>query len=325
VAKAGDLFKDIPGLPTNPLLFVFKDRTDEMVAGYEKADEAQRASIDKITDFLGSQGIQILSKVLSDSDDRGARKNAMDALTKKGDLVRDWIFKVLEDPRQKWFLIRNALMLLGYVGKNEKDLEHARTLLHHEHPRVRDEALNVVLSLRPDNVEEIVLNALGDADDKVRWRAMNGLAELSPVSADSIQKLLRLIGVEAPEDKEAAVAHYRKTSQLIRALGGIKDIPNREEAEDAILEIARQSSEQKKGLLKRIKKSSGPDQSAILSAAITTLGNIGGPNSEAFLNKLAGSKSPQAEPARKAANNIKLRSEEQLASEAAAGNPATPA
>lgn len=311
-AKTGELFKDTPGLPANPLISVYKDRTDEMVSGYEKADESQRASIDSITDHLGSQGIQILSKVLSDSDDRSARKNAMDALTRKGDLVRDWIFKVLKDPKQKWFLIRNALMLLGHVGKNEKDLEHVRKLLQHKHPRVRDEALNVVLALKADNVEEIVLNALGDADDKVRWRAMNGLAELSPVSADSIKKLLELIAAEVPEDKEEALAHYRKTSQLIRALGGINDMPNREEAEDAILKIARQSSEQKKGLLKRIKKSSGPDQSAILSAAIATLGNIGGAKSEAFLQKLAGSKSPQTEPAQKAANAIRLRNVEQL-------------
>jgi len=211
--------------------------------------------VDTITDFLGTQGIQILSTVLSDSEDRGARKNAMDALTKKGDLVRDWIFKVLDDPEQKWFLIRNALMLLGHVGKNEKDIEHARKLLHNEHSMVRDEALNVV-------------------------------------------------------------AHYRKTAQLIRALGGINDIPNREEAEDAILEMARQSSEQKKGLIKRIKESSGPDQFAVLSAAISALGNIGTAKSEAFLEELAGSKSPQAEPAQKAANHIKLRNIEQLSSDA---------
>ena len=325
VTKNSGLFKNVPGLPTNPLAFVFKERTDEMVTGYENADESQRSLIDNITDFLGNQGIQILSKVLSDSDDRSARKHAMEALTRKGDLVRVWIFKVLKDPKQKWFLIRNALMLLGYVGKNEKDIAHARKLLQHEHARVRDEALNVVLTLKADNVEEIVLTALGDADDKVRWRAMNGLAELSPVSADSIKKLLSLIAVDTPEDKEEAVAHSRKTAQLIRALGGINDIPNREEAEDAILEIARQSSEQKKGLLERIKKSSGPHQSAVLSAAITTLGNIGGPKSEEFLEKLAGSKSPQVEPAQKAADTIKLRNIEQPSADDAANNPATPA
>ena len=85
-----------------------------------------------------------------------------------------------------------------------------------------------------------------------------------------------------------------------------------EEAEDAILEIARQSSEQKKGLLKRIKKSSGPDLTAVLSESITALGNIGGPKSEAFLEELAAGKSAQAEPAQKAANNIKLRNVQQL-------------
>ncbi|MEE4264355.1 MAG: HEAT repeat domain-containing protein [Desulfobacteraceae bacterium] len=311
-ANTSDLFKKTPGLPTNPISFVFKDRTEEMVSGYEKADDSQRALVDKITDFLGTQGIEILSKVLSDSEDRGARKSAMDALTQKGGLVRDWIFKVLDDPKQKWFLIRNALMLLGYVGNNEEDIEHARKFLQHAQPRVRDEALNVVISLKAGDVEDVVIKALGDEDDKVRWRAANGLAELSPVSEGSIKKLLDMITVEAPEDKEEAAAHYRKTAQLIRALGGIKDMPNREAAEDIILELALQSSDQKKGFLKRIKKTTGPDLSTILSAAITTLGHIGGPKAEAFLEQLAASKSPQAEPAQKAANSIKLRNVEQL-------------
>ena len=321
-AKSSDLFKNTPGLPTNPLLFVFKDLTKEMVTGYETADESQRALADEITDFLDTQGIEILSKVLSDSEDRGARKSAMDALTKKGDLVRDWVFKVLDDPKQKWFLMRNALMLHRYVGKNEKDIEHARKRLHHEHPRVRVEALNVVISLKADDVEDVVITAMNDADDKVRWRATNGLAELSPVSEGSIKKLLGLITAEAPEDKEEAVTHYRKTAQLIRALGGINDIPNREEVEDIILELALQSSDQKKGFLKRIKKTTGPDLSTILSAAITTLGHIGGPKSEAFLEQLIASKSPQAEPAQKAANSIKLRNVEQLSNTPTAETPA---
>jgi len=311
-AKTSDLFNNTPGLPTNPLLFVFKNRTEEMVIGYEKADESQRALADNITDFLGTQGIEILSKVLADSEDRGARKSAMDALTQKGDMARDWIFAVLDDPNQKWFLIRNALMLLGYVGHNEKDIEHAHKFLQHAQPKVRDEALNVVISLKANDVEDVVITALGDADDKVRWRATNGLADLSTVSENSIKRLLDMITVEAPGDQEDAADHYRKTAQLIRALGGINDIPNREAAEDTILEIARQSSDQKKGLLKRIKKTSGPDLSAVLSATITTLGNIGGSKSEAFLEELAASKSPQAEPAQKAANNIRLRNVERL-------------
>jgi len=323
VTKTSNLFKDTPGLPANPLQVVFKDLNEEMVAGYEAADESQRILVDQITDFLGPQGIQILSKILSDSEDRGARKNAMDALTQKGDLVRDWIFKVLDDPEQKWFLKRNALMLLGYVGKNEKDIERARKLLHHAHPRVRDEALNVVIKLKAADVEDLVITALGDDDDKVRWRASNGLADLSPVSEGSIHKLLGLISAEAPEDPQEAVTHYRKTAQLIRSLGGITDMPNREVAEDTILDLARQSTDQKKGFLKRIKKTSEPDLSSVLSAAISTLGNIGGPKSEAFLEKLARSKSSQAESAQKAANHIRLRTVAKL-SDTPAGAEAPP-
>jgi hypothetical protein len=135
--------------------------------------------------------------------------------------------------------------------------------------------------------------------------------------------LLGLISAEAPEDPQEAVTHYRKTAQLIRSLGGITDMPNREVAEDTILDIARQSTDQKKGFLKRIKKTSEPDLSSVLSAAISTLGNIGGPKSEAFLEKLARSKSSQAESAQKAANHIRLRTVAKL-SDTPAGAEAPP-
>ena len=206
------------------------------------------------TGLLGVQGIEILSRVLSGSEDRGARKEAMAALIRKGGLARDWIFKVLDDPKQKWFLKRNALMLLGKIGKYKQDIQYARRLLHHEHPKVRAEALNAVISLQAADADVAVIAALADADEKVRWRAMNGLADLSAVSEASIKKLLDLIAVEPPEVKEAADNFYRQTAQLIRAIGGFSDIPNREHVEDVILEIARTSSKPKKGLLKRITK-----------------------------------------------------------------------
>jgi len=182
-----------------------------------------------------------------------------------------------------------------------------------------------VIALKDSGSEDLIIAALNDPDDKVRWRAMNGLSELSPISEASIKKLLGMITVAPPEDKEEAVKHSRKIVQLIRALGGINAIPNREEAEDIILDIARKSSEQKKGLLQRLKKTADPDQSTMLAAAINTLGNIGTAKSEAFLEDLARSKSPQAETAQKAANTIKLRNIEQLSDAAAGAQTAAPA
>ena len=65
--------------------------------------------------------------------------------------------------------------------------------------------------------------------------------------------------------------------------------------------------DEKKGILKRLKKSTSPHQTAILSATIATLGKIGSTNSEAFLKKLAGAKTAQAEAARKAIESIQQR------------------
>jgi hypothetical protein len=87
----------------------------------------------------------------------------------------------------------------------------------------------------------------------------------------------------------------------------LKGLRNLAEVEDTLLEIVQKASEQKKGILRRLKKTSGPDQTTILSAAITTLGKIGTPKSEAFLTKLAGSNIPHAATAQEAVDNISLR------------------
>jgi len=59
----------------------------------------------------------------------------------------------------------------------------------------------------------------------------------------------------------------------------------------------------------------------VLSSAVNTLGNIGTAKSESFPEKLTDGKSPLAESAQKAANNVMLRLIEQL-SNAPADHPA---
>jgi HEAT repeat protein len=231
----------------------------------------------------------------------------MSFLIKKGDLVRNWILTVLDAPGQKWYLKRTALMLLKYVGKKEEEIDRARKLVVHDHPRVRDEALNVLITLQAMGAEELIIAALNDTDDNVRRRAMSCLTRLSPISEGVIKRLLTKISAATKPNKKEAVRHYRKIIHLIRALGAASDIAQHAEAENTILSLVRKLSYHHKGMFRRLKKSIDPDQSDVLSAAITTLGKIGTEKSESFLEKLAGSKSPQAEPAQAAANHIKLR------------------
>ena len=311
--KQNALFSGDSGLPSKPHKYMFKGLTTELYEAYVKADESQRPVIGLIAGKLGSQGIEVLSRVLSDCDDRAARKEATDLLIIKGEMARRWVLKVLDDANQPWYLQRNALMILRYVGNQKQDVERARKLMSHSHPRLRDEALNTILEMKADDTEQIVIEALNDADDKVRWRATSALTELSPLADDSVVKILAIIRTEPPEEKEESAKHVRKVSQLINCLGALKGFHNPAAVEETILDTAQKASEQKKGFLQRLKKSAENSQSSILSAAIATLGKIGTPRSEAFLSKLAGSKTSQAESAQKAVESIKLRYAKQAA------------
>jgi len=317
--KENEAFSKESSLSPNPQHFIYKDLTDNLVTAYEKVDESEQKIVAEIAGLLGSQGIEILSKVLSDNTNRQVRKSATDALIRQGEMARQWVLKMLGNSEQPWYLLQNALMILRYVGKGQKGIDRARNYVSHAHPRVRDEALHTLLSLKASDSEQLVLNALNDPDDKVQWRATTALGKLASLSEASVARIIQMIQVEIPEEDEAAATHARKVCNIIRSLGTVVTIKNILAIETAILSIARASNGQKKGLLQRLKKSSSTHQNAILSAAIATLGKIGTPQSVVFLEKLAGSKTVQAEAARKAAQSIQLRYAKQQAANVPAG------
>jgi HEAT repeat protein len=294
-------------LSLSPQKFIYKNLTKALITAYENPQESERNVIDEILGLLGAQGIEILGKVLGECDDRQARKSATDALIKQGGMARQWVLRALENPEQPWFLLRNALLILRFVGNGQKGIDRARSYATHDHPRVRDEALNTLLALSTSDAEQVVINALDDPDDKVLWRATNALVELAPLSEPSIARLIEMIKHEIPEEKQAAATHSLKVSNIIRALGAKVNLKNIQRVEEAIIDCAQMISGQKKGIFKRLKKSSFPHQNAILSAVIATLAKIGTAHSEAFLEKLAGDKTPQADAARTALESIRAR------------------
>jgi len=306
-AQTTVFFAAAAGLPANPLEFVFKNHNEAIIKGYATANDAQRKMIHDIAGRLDAAGIEIMARVLPDCGNGSRRKDAMSIMIRKGDLARNWILAVLDAPDQKWYLKRTALRLLGYVAKKEEDIDRARRLAGHADPRIRDEALKVLINMQVVGVEELIIGALSDPDDRVRRRAMSCLTRLSPISESVIKRLLAIISAGAPPEKNDAVRHYRKIVQMIKALERVAAIVNQAEVENIILTLVRKLSYRNKWLFRRLKNSFDPVQSDVLSAAITALGKIGTDKSESFLEKLAGSKSPQAEPAQAAANHIRLR------------------
>ena len=71
----------------------------------------------------------------------GTSPEEADALIQQGEMSRRWVLNALGNPDQSWYLLRNALMILRFVGKGREGIDRARSFISHAHPRVRDEAL----------------------------------------------------------------------------------------------------------------------------------------------------------------------------------------
>ncbi len=296
-----------PDQKGDPLHFLFEGRTRELLVAFERADEGQRRIMEEALGLLGPLGIEALCRVLSDSQSRSARKAAMSALGRTGPLAREWVVSVLEDPTQQWFLKRNALMLLRDVAEGAADIGMVRPLMNHVHARVRNEALNTLVALRAPEAEALSVKALDDPDEKIRWRAATALAELSPLSPETMGRLLARLRAEPPAEKALAERHYRKVAQIIQAIGGMKCFHEPEHVEQALLEVAEKAAGHKKSILARLCKSGEPDDSAAIGAVIGALGSVGTLRAEGLLSRIAAGKTPHAPAARKSMEALRAR------------------
>jgi len=314
-AAEAKVFRGGAGLPANPLIFIFHEYTDQLVEAYEKAEKAERALMDEVIPRMGPLGVEVLIKVLAQSQDRGVRKAVVDALIKQGDLSRRRVRQILDDPRQQWFLQRNSLLIIGHIGQGDEDIARSRRLLKHSQPRLREEALNTSLKLEGRNAEPLVISALHDTDKRVQRRALGCLSLFQPPSESSVNKILELIKKERPGDKEQAVEHDRWIAQLIRALGGMAELPNQGTVEETILQMASDRAALKGGLFKRFKKAiehtieQGKEEPVVLEAAIEALGKIGSEKSLELLDEIAKLETPQAKTAKEAADRIRIRTQ----------------
>jgi len=291
----------------DPLIFLFDGRADELRVAFERSEEGPRRMVEELLNLIGPLSVEALWRVVCDSQLRPARKAAMAVLSGKGTLARERAIAVLEDPTQKWYLTRNALILLRDVAEGAADIARVRPLAGHVHPRVRNEALNTLIALKAPEAEALCVKALDDPDEKMRWRAANALAELSPLSAETMERLLTRLHTEPPTDKAQAERHLRRTAQLIQALGGMKSFREPERVEAAILEIGEKTAGRRKSFFERLRKSEGPDDSVLLGAVISALGSIGTQRAQEFLTRTGEGKTAHAPAARKALDLLQAR------------------
>lgn len=172
-------------------------------------EEERRAELATACERLGRDMALALADALSDTTDRFARRAYMDAMVAMGEDGMSVAEEMVEDGR--WFVVRNAVAILGEVG-GERAVELVTSSLAHTDARVRREALLSLAKVGGEDAGQLVYGMIEDPDADVRLAAAMAAGALKVERA--LKPLLALLEGETNPDVLVAV---------LRALGQLGD------------------------------------------------------------------------------------------------------
>jgi HEAT repeat protein len=150
-------------------------------------------------------GVEALVEALISAPSITDRRVYYDSLLRLRTGVRTLVH-MLGDPR--WFVVRNAIELLGEMRVAEADTDLEK-LLEHRDDRVRTAAASALAKLGPGVAAKGLRGALRDAPEEVRERAAEAMALPRTGSVDSLVRAL-----DKEEDNRVQMAMVTALGQL---------------------------------------------------------------------------------------------------------------
>jgi hypothetical protein len=139
------------------------------------------ALVDQIVPRLGLAAADPLLDALEASPSRAVRRKLLDLIVQLGPEAATVVAARLPDER--WFVVRNMLMLIADLGGQNVDVGTAYA--RHSDARVRREAIRI-LAGTPSTAERAICAGLDDSDDRVVRVALEAASERCPLSAVAI-------------------------------------------------------------------------------------------------------------------------------------------
>jgi hypothetical protein len=281
--------KDV-SLNTSELLLNLPDSifegSDEIFAEeYIHAEKDVRDQMDEILMKMSSMCIKIFNGVFAKGKDPNVLKNAVDLISKKRDLARQWSIKILDDRNQPLPMLNIALLVIINVG-HSNDISVVKRYTKHLNPSIRIRALDATVKLNKKDAEVLIIEAFNDEDEKVRDRAATLIERESSLSEESANKICLFVKTKLLQKKDITIHEAKRLAGLLRAIGKLTDYAHKEHLESEIMNMASDLLKGRTGLLKFIKTSFNEEQLEITYACLSTLGKIGGSNSRTFLKTL---------------------------------------
>jgi len=123
-----------------------------------------RASVLELLSRAGETAVDLLVKQLLDCEDAAARRVYFDSIVQL-DIAGPALFDLLRDSR--WFVIRNAIALLGEMGVEQADTAML-PLLQHDDERIRVAVARALVRLGTPKALQGLQNAIDDRSAEVR-------------------------------------------------------------------------------------------------------------------------------------------------------------
>ena len=239
--------------------------------GFLTAPKESRDEIGQALIRFGQQSVPPLLEVLMESEEKGVRNSACNALAGLGALAGDLLVRELENESRPWFLHRNLINILTRM-KYEPAVPAFEKHSGHPDERVRETAIESLALFQGTEAESRLLKALSDPEARIQKRAFILLKSLRSSHPDFIRHCLRILA-----RREAQAEEESEELQMLAcaALAEMQSVPAalRTEMEETLTQAV---APEEKSLKKIFKKREWKDKSPNVQAAIReTLARLG--------------------------------------------------
>jgi HEAT repeat protein len=198
------------------------DRVNKVLIQLFNTDhEDASARIHPYLRMLGPTAAHYLVERLTDEPDRGRRSHLLDALRACGHGAEAPLLESLKS--KEWFVLRNAVIVLGEVSGPER-VQDLLPLLHHPDARVAGATIRAVGRLGGKSAESSLIPLLGHKDPGIQTEVLFILNEMKTKQA--VPALIDLVRKEARGKHKSEQERVRERAlEVLGHVGALSAIP----------------------------------------------------------------------------------------------------
>ncbi len=206
-----------------PIQFIWKDSLEILGGLFEEETKEARDAIQRIVKLLGPAGVSILVHVIVESENKYARRSAVETLVAMGEAGRAAITRILSGTANPWYVYRNALLAFSRLGR-PGDEQIVTRFLSHDNPRVREEAVATTCALEGAAGESKLIRGLFDPDLGVRRRAVTCIGGVPLTSPRAVAALVAVFALDEETFPKQAKALLELKVEAINALSSMGNL-----------------------------------------------------------------------------------------------------